>query len=228
MAPRTRLVTHLILATFCCTISLGQGKPAVSVASAHEFPVNFKQSVSAGKTPVGSKIEAKLVVATLVNGKVIPRNAVFSGEVVESVAKSATTPSRLAIRVDSAQWKDGSIPIKLFLTAWYYPARDEAGQNLQYGPQQSPQSTWDGHGAYPDPNSPAYTYKPFPSSTSDRNPAVPETPTSTTSNNRLALKDTEAASRPDGTVALVSKRSNIKLDKLTTYILATGEPAATK
>lgn len=145
MAKRTRLVTRLVLATFCSAISFGQGKPAAA-PGIHEFPVTFKQSLSAGKTPVGSKIEAKLMVATLVDGKVIPRNAVFSGEVVESVAKSATAPSRLAIRVDSAQWKDGSTPIKLFLTAWYYPARDEARQNLQYGPQQSPQSTWDGRG----------------------------------------------------------------------------------
>jgi len=62
----------------------------------------MKQSVTAGATPVGTKVQAKLVVATLVDGTVFPQNSVFSGEVIESVAKSATDPSRVAIRMDSA------------------------------------------------------------------------------------------------------------------------------
>ena len=61
MAKGTRLVTRLVLATFCSAISFGQGKPAAA-PGVHEFPVTFKQSLSAGKTPVGSKIEAKLMV----------------------------------------------------------------------------------------------------------------------------------------------------------------------
>jgi hypothetical protein len=70
-----------------------------------EFPVNMKQSVTAGATPVATKVQAKLVVATLVDGTVFPQNTLFSGEVIESVAKSATDPSTVAIRMDSAQWK---------------------------------------------------------------------------------------------------------------------------
>ncbi len=48
----------------------------------------MRQNVVAGKTPVGTKVEAKLTIATLVKGTVIPEGAVFSGEVVDSVAKS--------------------------------------------------------------------------------------------------------------------------------------------
>lgn len=114
---------------------VGQQTPAGHSATAGgEFPAVMRQNVSAGKTPVGTKIEAKLVVATLANGTVIPKDAVLSGEVTESVAKSASDPSRLAIRMDSVQWKDGSAPIKVYLTPWYYPAPTMTPQDLSYGP----------------------------------------------------------------------------------------------
>ncbi len=101
---------------------LGQQPPqSSSPLVGTEFPIFMKQNIVAGKTPVGTKIQAKLVAATLVNGVVVPRDAILSGEVIESVKKSASDPSRLAIRMDSADWKKGSVPIKAYLTAWYYP-----------------------------------------------------------------------------------------------------------
>jgi len=43
-----------------------QNKPAVSrSAAAMEFPVILQQKVVAGKTPVGTKVQAKLTLATL-------------------------------------------------------------------------------------------------------------------------------------------------------------------
>jgi hypothetical protein len=147
-----------------------------------------------------------------------PRNAVFSGEVVESLAKSKTDPSRVVLRMDSVQWKDGSAAVKVYLTAWYYPPRSEAGQDLQYGPQQPANRTWNGEGQYPDPNS--KVYKPFPGDSSDQKSAVPDTPTAIAGNHRVLMQDVESTRGVDGAVALVSKRTNIKLDKLTTYVLA--------
>jgi hypothetical protein len=120
----------------------GQQTPiAHSSVGAREFPVIMRQNVTAGRTAVGSKVQAKLAVATLVDGVVVPRDAILSGEVTESVAKSATDPSRLAIRVDSAQWKKGSAPIvlslgsKVYLTAWYYPVAAVTSQDLSYEPR---------------------------------------------------------------------------------------------
>jgi len=181
----------------------------------------MQQSVAAGKTPVGSKIQAKLGLATLSQGTVIPRNAVFSGEVTESVAKTKADPSRLAIRMDSVQWKDGTATVRVFLTAWYYPQKDMNGQDLQYGPQEPANRTWNGQGQYPDPNS--KVYKPFPGSESDKGSSVPDTPSSATSNRRVLMKDVESVRTDNGDLELVSKRSNIKLDKLTTYVLAVGD-----
>jgi hypothetical protein len=37
------------------------------------------------------------------------------------------------------------------------------------------------------------------------------------------MKDIESAKNNDGVIAIVSKNTNIKLDKLTTYVLSTGD-----
>jgi hypothetical protein len=221
MLTRTMAVSTLVLC-FYPTIVLGQQQPAASAPSeVREFPVILQQNVTAGKTQAGTKVQARLGVATLVDGTVIPRNALFSGEVIESTAKTKTDPSRVSIRMDSVQWKNGSTSVKVYLTAWYYPAKDQMGQDLQYGPQQPANRTWNGQGQYPDPNS--KSYKPFPGSETDKGTSVPDTPSATTSNHRVLMKDVGSASGNGGALALVSKRTNIKLDKLTTYVLASGD-----
>lgn len=230
MWTRTMAVSTLVLYVGCVGTLRGQQTPAASSPSGvQEFPVIMQENVTAGKTPVGSKVQARLEVATLVDGTVVPRNAVFSGDVIESTAKTKTEPSRLAIRMDSVQWKNGSAPvsaaIKVYLTSWYYPAIDEMGQDLQYGPQQGAKRTWNGQGQYPDTTT--KIYKPFPGSESDKG-SVPDTPASATSNHRVLMKDVEATSASDGSLALVSKHANLKLDKLTTYVLASGEALPTK
>jgi len=201
---------------------LAQQTPAASRAAVPEFPVVLQQGVTAGKTPIGTKIQAKLAVATLVAGTVFPRNAVFSGEVVESAAKTATEPSRLAICMDSVSWKNGSASVKVYLTAWYYPSSAETGQqNLAYGPEQPANRTWNGQGQYPDPNS--KVYKPFPGSESDKDKTVPDTPSSTMSTQRVLMKNVMSMHADDGTLAITSSHSNIKLDKLTTYVFAASD-----
>jgi hypothetical protein len=197
---------------------LGQQAPATHAPAGSEFPAVMRQNVAAGKTPVGTKVEAKLAVATLVNGTVIPKDAVLSREVTESVAKSATDPSRLAIRIDSVQLKDGSAPLKLYLTPWYYPAPSITPQNLSYGPTDAEHTprNWNGDGPYYDPKSPAY--QPSPSRDKDKDPAPSSNP-----NHRLLMKNVECLRTGDGTVVITSRHSNIKLDKLTTYVLAPSD-----
>jgi hypothetical protein len=203
------------------------GQQNVAAPAVREFPVTLQQRVVAGKNLVGSKVRAKLEIATLVDGAVFPRNSVLTGEVTESWPKTAADPSRLAIRMDSIQWKKGSAAIKVYLTAWYYPTTAEAGQNLKYGPPQSPTRTWNGQGAYPSPNS--GSYKPFPGgdSDSDKN-SIPETPSTKLSDHPVLMKDAEATRSEDGTLKLISKRSNITLDRLTTYVFAESDLATRK
>src|SRR6267378_8429266 len=141
-----------------------QTPAAPGPSGALEFPVVMRQNVAAGTTLVGTKVQAKLAVATLVDGVAVPRDAVFSGEVTESVAKSATDPSRLAVRMDSAQWKKGPAPIvlslapKVYLTAWYYPVAETRAQDFSV---ESPDDTLQSRKhrnrtpSFPDPNAPA-------------------------------------------------------------------------
>jgi len=221
MFPSIR-VWGLVPLLFCVNVTYSQQAPsAAATPSVREFPVTLQESVIAGKTPVGTRIQAKLVTATLSNGTVIPRNAVFSGEVIESVAKTETEPSRLSIRFDSMRWKQGSADLKLYLTTWIFPARDDTGQNLQYGPELPASRTWNGQGQYPDSHS--ADYEPFPGRESGRGTAVPDTPSFSTSNRRVAMVDVESNRRGDGATVLVKHRSNLKLDRLTTYVLSDGD-----
>lgn len=229
---------HAVLAVVLgCAAALGQQTPsqptpaASSSSGALEFPVIMRQNVAAGTTPVGTKVQAKLAVATLVDGVVVPRDAVFSGEVTESVAKSATDPSRLAIRMDSAQWKKGTAPTvlslasKLYLTAWYYPVAETRARDLSdESPDDGPES-WKHRNrppTFPDPNAPAS--QPFPGrGTGTDQGSMPPSPSSNISKHRASMKNVESTSNSDGAVTLTSKSFNIKIDKTTTYVLATAD-----
>jgi len=216
--PALRLVGCLLIGSIlvCAQSSDGQAKPSVpasspsSAGSALEFPVTMRQNVVAGKTPVGTKVEAKLTIATLVSGAVIPEGAVFSGEVVDSVAKTATESSRLAIRMDSVQWKKQSKTVKVFLTAWYYPILMGHDAEVNDPNDRSIMRTQPGDN-FPNPRMPPDAFPP---------PRVSES--------RVAMKDVESTREDDGTIALTSKKTNIKLDRTTTYVFASGDLTAGK
>ena len=157
----------------------------------------------------------------MINGAVLPRGAVISGDVTESVAKSNNSPSRLAIRMDSAQWKNGEAKFKVYLTAWYYPpAAPMVPTDLSYGPP-GDKRNWGGVNPTVDTTDP-----PNPSqrlSTQGDHGVNVDAPTSVISKGRVQMKNLKSASGADGSVVLVSSRSNIKLDKATTYVLASNE-----
>jgi hypothetical protein len=225
----SRIIIRLfVFGIFCSATLPAQQQPsAPTLAAVQEFPMIMQQNVTAGKTPVGTEVRAKLVVGTMGDGTVFPKNAVFTGKVIESVAKTSTEPSRLAIRMDSVQWKDGSATVKIFLTAWVYPTTAASGQDLQYGPQQSQVATWNGEGAYPDPNS--RVVKPFPGGDSKSSPdAVPNTTSAVTMRRRIPMKNVMSGKHDDGTVVIASEHSDIKLDKLTTYVFAADELRSAK
>jgi hypothetical protein len=208
------------------TSASGSPSPDLAIvptpAKALEFPMNLQENIVAGKTAVGTAVQGKLVTATLLNGTVVPKNAVFSGVVTESVEKTKTEPSRLAIRMDTVQWKGQTTQVSVYLSPWYYPSVQEAGaQDLQYGPTQSAKATWNGQGQYPSQNS--KIYEPFPGRDSGQGSAVPDTPTPVTSNRRVAMKNVESSVNSSGAVTIFSKHSNLKLDRVTTYVFANSD-----
>jgi len=195
------------------------GTSAADACAGCELPINLRESVEAGKTAVGTKVQAQLIMATMVKGAVLPRGAVISGEVLESVAKSHNSPSRLAIRMDSAQWKNGEAKFKVYLTAWFYPPAPMAPPNISYVPQ-GDRRNWGGTDPTVDTTDPPNPAQRMSTQQTAVNAAPPATVIST---KRVPMKNVQSASGPDGTVVLVSSRSNIKLNKVTTYILAVNE-----
>jgi hypothetical protein len=230
----------IIFASIFASLLVSQSNPsqpaprptqAVRSAAGLEFPVILRQKVMAGKTPVGTKVQAKLTLATFLNGVVVSEGSIFSGEVTESAAKSATDPSRLAIRMDSVKWKNkaGStqnpammeLAPKVYLTAWYYPLASPINKDSLANQSHTIDDPRRGddtgmHSGHRNPTS-----LPFPASDSD--PPKPPAPSSEVSNHRALMKDVETTHDAQGAVVLESKRSSIKLDKATTYVLASGD-----
>jgi hypothetical protein len=216
-----------------------QKSPAPTSAPADliEFPVVMQQNVSAGKTPAGTHVQAKLLIATLVNKVVVPRGALLTGEVMESVARTDTVPSRLSIRMDSALWKNGTTPLKVYLTAWYYPMKAEIEDRDPYSATSGIHGEvgvtfGGGGGQYPYPQSPnSQGQFPPDASRSDRNPypdSVPTAPASIISEHRALMKDVSSTKNEDGSLAITSDRRNLKLDKTTTYVLASNDLGSAK
>jgi hypothetical protein len=217
----------LLMAAFCstetyCQQSADQQKqihPPPIASATQEFPVTMRQNVIAGKTPVGSKVEARLAIATLVAGKVIPEGAIFSGVVVESAPRSASSPSRLSIRMNSIQWKKESMPVTAYLTSWYYPVRMVSSDDASGEPPGIHGDIGMQRGTGSRPGAPGS--QPYPGT--QQGPDVPSAPTSNISDHRVEMKDIESGRASDGTMSISSARMNLKLDRSTTYVLATGD-----
>jgi hypothetical protein len=86
-----------------------------------EFPLRLKSKIIAGKTAVGSPVEGTLVMATLVNGVVVPEGAVFSGAVEESIEHKDKTASRLRVHITEARWKEHALHVSLYASGHIYP-----------------------------------------------------------------------------------------------------------
>jgi hypothetical protein len=229
MLRRTSLAFGLLVLLFVLPTP-AEKKPA-SASDLIELPVLLSQKVAAGITPVGTKVEAKLTISTLIHGTVVPRDAILSGEVTESEAKSAGTPSKLGIRVDSAKWKNGSLSLKVYLTEWYYPSAAVLGEdgNSGYSAIHGSVGVSVGQaGTSSSPFPPNSTGGDFPRSEPTVYPSGPDpnVNTSEVSPHRVRMKDVESKRSDDGAISLASKKSSLKLDKYTTYVLATGDLSA--
>jgi len=199
--------------------SVDTEKGAAQGCAGCELPITLRQSVVAGKTAVGAKVDGQLLMATMMKGEVIPRRALISGEVIESVAKSGNSSSRLAIRMDSAQWKNGGVKFKGYLTGWYYPLERMALSNLSNGPPGDPRN-WGGVD-YTDPPNAAMAQQN--SSPHPENVVNASIPASIISGERVPMKNLETMRGADGSIVLVSARSSINLNKVTVFVLAVNE-----
>jgi hypothetical protein len=204
---------------------------SVNSSAGLEFPVIMRKKVVAGVTPVGIVVQARLTVATSVDRVVVPENAILSGEVTQSTAKSDAGPSRLAIRMDSAQWKHHGNPQvltltkKVYLTAWSYSTTSTTlPDSLYEAPTDLPSSRNMTRLGSPSPP----TRRISDTDDSSGGPGSKRLDSTAASNaapHRVPMKDVESTRARDGAVALTSRHSTIKLDKSTTYAFAGGELA---
>jgi hypothetical protein len=119
------------------------------------------------------------------------------------------------------QWKNGEAKLKVYLTAWYYPpAAPMAPPDLSYGPP-GDRRNWGGVNPTVDTTDPPNPAQQL--STQQDNGVNVDAPASVTSKGRVLMKNVKSASGADGSVVLVSSHSNIKLNKVTTYVLAINE-----
>jgi hypothetical protein len=217
-----RLVVQGAILGFCSAASIGQQRPPASSSPVlREFPVILQQSIEAGKTPAGTKVEGRIAAATQFAGVLIPKDAIASGVVVESESKTGKYRARIAIRMISATWNGGWAPLGAYLMPLYYPTTEQALPNL---PTESPDP---GSRTLSGPNQSGSSpmSRPFPGGGSEASQgSIPDIPT--ISNRPVRMKNVALAPTSDGGIALVSEHANIKLSKSTTYIFAADESSA--
>ena len=217
-----RLVVQGAILAFCSAASIGQqSHQAPPPPVLREFPVILQQSVEAGKSPAGTKVQGKLAAATLFNGTLIPKNAVASGVVVESESKKGEDRARLAIRMNTVSWDGGWAPLYAYLMPLYYPATGQAVPNLPIESPDPDSRTLNG----PNQASESPMSRPFPSGGSEANQgAIPDV--AILSSRPVRMKNVVLEPTSNGGIALVSEHANIKLFKMTTYVFAAEESSA--
>jgi hypothetical protein len=212
---RIRVIALVVLFAAVAAFPQQQRPSIEGVAPGLQLPAHFAQKIEAGKTHVGSAVRARLEIATLINGQVVPRDAVLEGHVEESVARTPDGPSRLRVVMDSAHWKGGQTHFIAYLTNRYHPFvlhdRDDTATSPE---DELPQAS------APRRNRRQQNAMARARGSMDVRPADQRKATQDTlagiSPNRVPIANVRPVSTPTGAVTLTSDR-NIKLDKRTVY-----------
>ncbi len=81
------------------------------LAAKTSFPVIVKRTVSSTDAP-GTAVKLGLISGVMVGHTVVPKGAVFHGRLVECATGQTDNTSRLALIVDSVEWKHQSIELR--------------------------------------------------------------------------------------------------------------------
>ena len=82
------------------------------------IPVRLSKTVSTGKSKRGDPVEFRSLEPILVGqGVVMPANAKLHGHVLGGAPRQGEKPSWLVILVESAEWKDHTLPLHAFITS---------------------------------------------------------------------------------------------------------------
>jgi hypothetical protein len=199
--------------------------------------------IVAGSTPAGTEVRAKLTMATLMDGVVIPQDAVISGHVEQSVAKTTEAPSILKIKFESARWKKGSAPVTLYLAGCYYPfefqdptnnpagIHGEVGNTMGGAADSAPRTNGGmSNGGMSNGGMPSGGLSG--SMDAGRLDTYPDPRPSATvseiSKHWVRMENVDTIVTPDGSLQITSHQRNLKLEKGTVYLLRNSLPSSAK
>jgi hypothetical protein len=162
------------------------------------IPAVLNKTIRVDKVKPGDEVRLDLVEAILVgHGLVMPEGTHLYGHVLESEPLTASSSSRLSIKVERAEWRHQQLPLHAFISGlgvrkMNLVSRDpecEASSMMSKGAQRRV------------PTSPSQADCDAPSATDDHNTVVSE----------YHLQQLKLRTRPDGSTTLFSKEKNIQL-----------------
>src|SRR5208283_2699593 len=111
---------YTALLTFTALLAPAQQTPVRNPESAGtmSIPAQLTRTVQANKAHPGDTVEFRTLEAVLVGRDlVIPANARLYGRVLSAAPKQDNKNSWLAVAVERAEWKEGSLPLHAFIAA---------------------------------------------------------------------------------------------------------------
>ncbi len=112
---RVSRLLAVVAALLCAGVARGQSP--TELPDGTTMVVQLEQSIRADRAKIGDIVRAKLLAPVLLNGAVaVPEGANIFGVILEAAPLSSDKPSRLSIRFQQAQWRDGNVALNAYLT----------------------------------------------------------------------------------------------------------------
>jgi hypothetical protein len=198
-------VVSIVLLAVVPFLTSAQQPAAGNLASSDKLsiPARLSKTVRADKAHPGDPVEFRTVEAVLVGqGLVMPADTVLHGRVLSASPKQEGKNSFLAFVVESATWKQNSLPLHAFIFAQIATPPPRAGDlgGMTASPDRQSVRVLT---RVPDPNRSYVARAQQDAMTTSRDPLG--------ANQSSALKDVSLLRDKDGITYLVSPKSNVKL-----------------
>lgn len=117
ICSRWRVTRIAIVALSVCAPVFAQERAGVVVPEGASLAIQLETSVRTDRAKTGDAVRAQLVAPVLMRGKVaIPAGAKITGVVLETQRLALDKPSRLSLRFDRIEWKNGSAALSAYVT----------------------------------------------------------------------------------------------------------------
>jgi hypothetical protein len=193
----------IALLVFTALLAPAQQPASSNPASSGKLsiPAQLTKTVRADKARAGDRVEFRTLEPVLVcQGLVMPANTLLHGRVLVASSKQDGKNSRLALVVERAEWKQHSLPLHAFVVAQISISPTNNQRAADPGLARDTPSKQGQIGRHPIPSK--LTKLPQDATTPDQGELAPKYPT---------LENVGILRDKDGTVYLLSSKSNVKL-----------------